>query len=366
MNDMTADLLQRSTETCDSLPGTGSQSATADRIEAAAVLIEGARVQSFAASLWRYLLAQDDQLPDHPAEGLGEAVGNHLVVRWARCADGPVFAVEVIDRRAGCTWEAGASHTGHPCPAGFWRRVHGGPEGAPDGWRAATRDFPLTALACIRQPTFLSVATAIAGPSAPLILDNEHALANLRDDVAYWRGLARAGAPRSIRPYASASDEASPEQQPQDPLQPWAEWKLGDMQEFAALHAPTLVVLPRAISAARKSVYSDPPLVYAALHLLAETYRKVKLGQEDRLTLKAACEALGLSIGGSVDPSNAGEQGDEYFVRWAGRRLFLDQHLAKGSSRDPRFALRIYFHWLQDEQRVLVGWLPSHLSNSKT
>lgn len=100
--------------------------------------------------------------------------------------------------------------------------------------------------------------------------------------------------------------------------------------------------------------------------MLAETYRKVKLSEMDRSALKDECERLGVSIGGSVHPSRAGEAGGEYHVTFEGRKRFLDQHIGKGSSRDARFCLRVYFFWSEESKRAVVGWLPSHLSNSMT
>jgi len=71
-----------------------------------------------------------------------------------------------------------------------------------------------------------------------------------------------------------------------------------------------------------------------------------------------------LQLEGSVAPSVAGEQGDAYFVSWKGRRRFMDLHLRKGGGRDERYCLRVYFFWDEQLQKVVVGWLPSHLSNS--
>lgn len=47
-----------------------------------------------------------------------------------------------------------------------------------------------------------------------------------------------------------------------------------------------------------------------------------------------------------------------------GRRRMFDLHLAKGGGRDERYCLRIYFFWSAEDRKVVVGWLPSHLSNS--
>lgn len=141
---------------------------------------------------------------------------------------------------------------------------------------------------------------------------------------------------------------------------------IADLAGWAAENSDRIIVLGRAVNAAKKSEYQDAPTLYAALEVLASTYPAVKAGSKPRECLKDELLALGIEIGGSVDPGRAGQAGEEYFVRWRGRRRFLDQHLKKGANRDPRFTLRIYFTWDDDMEKVIVGWLPSHLSNSKS
>lgn len=64
------------------------------------------------------------------------------------------------------------------------------------------------------------------------------------------------------------------------------------------------------------------------------------------------------------------EQGDAYFVRWPysdSPRCFLGMHLRNtGNTRDPARCLAIYFFWDPDTLQVVVGWLPSHLPNSRS
>ena len=64
--------------------------------------------------------------------------------------------------------------------------------------------------------------------------------------------------------------------------------------------------------------------------------------------------------------TRAGEQGDEYYVKYGGRRVFLDRHLKKGQAREPRHCFRLYFFWDDDSEQVVVGWLPSHLDSRIT
>jgi hypothetical protein len=138
--------------------------------------------------------------------------------------------------------------------------------------------------------------------------------------------------------------------------------KLCDIADWAAENADRVIVLKRAIHACKKGTYEDPELVYAALDTLATSYRDVKLGLADRMAFKVACEKLGLDYGGSI----AECAGDEYFFDWKGHRTFMDQHVGRGVSRDPRFCFRCYFTWDAEESKVVIGWLPSHLPTRAT
>lgn len=136
------------------------------------------------------------------------------------------------------------------------------------------------------------------------------------------------------------------------------------LTQWSIEHEETVVVLPRARNGAKKSIYHQPELMIDALNLLAGPYRDMRLGKLSAAELNVELERTGLRLAGSVAPSVAGEQGEEYFVRWGGRRRFMDLHLAKGGGRDERYCFRLYFCWDPDSQRVIVGSMPSHLGNS--
>ncbi len=143
-------------------------------------------------------------------------------------------------------------------------------------------------------------------------------------------------------------------------------WSLEALAEWCAEHEEEVVVLPRARNGAKKSRYEEPAVMLQALEFLAGPYRDYRLGLIGREDFDAALTATGLRLAGSVAPSVAGEQGDAYFVSWAGRRRFLELHLAKGGGHDQRYCFRLYFFWDADSERAVVGGMPFHLANSLT
>ena len=90
---------------------------------------------------------------------------------------------------------------------------------------------------------------------------------------------------------------------------------------------------------------------------------------ECRERCAAKLQELGLELAPSISSSRAGEAGDEYYVTYpleGETKRMLEQHLRKGSGREERFCLRIYFFWDKDSKKVIIGWLPSHLDTRAT
>lgn len=142
-----------------------------------------------------------------------------------------------------------------------------------------------------------------------------------------------------------------------------------DLAEWVGQHLAGRVALhSRALRALKDATYDDPPTVYKALLLLANEYRDMRLsGGPDGF--KAKLVGMHLEWTGSITEHRAGEEGETYFVNWpvgSTRREFLREHLRKGSSKDARKCLRIYFFWDSESEQVVIGWLPSHLPNRMT
>jgi len=157
-----------------------------------------------------------------------------------------------------------------------------------------------------------------------------------------------------------SADEAIPIPQDYADMADWIEYHL----------TGRLILHPRAIQGIKKAAYEDVPLVYQALLLLADAYRSMRLGNGDsKKAWEEGLKKLELRFGGSITKERAGEHGNTYFVQYplgTNQRQFLEFHLRKGSTKDDRYCLGIYFFWDDDTQQVVVGWLPSHLDTRAT
>lgn len=130
--------------------------------------------------------------------------------------------------------------------------------------------------------------------------------------------------------------------------------------------AGRLVLHPRAVRGVRDAVYEDVAFVYDCLILLASDYRSMRLGIVEKSVFEQKCDDMKVRLSGSIAKERAGEQGDTYFVKYpigSQKNEFLEFHLRKGTTKDDKYTLGIYFFWHDNTRQVVVGWLPSHLEN---
>jgi hypothetical protein len=130
--------------------------------------------------------------------------------------------------------------------------------------------------------------------------------------------------------------------------------------------AGRMKLLPRALRGLKEVSFGDVGLVCESLELLAREYVDGRRGNGEAWTrFNERIAQLGIVYSKSISDARAGEQGDEYFVRYRGRRCFLEWHLEKGTARSGA-SMRIYFFWDEEEEEVIIGSLPDHLDTRVT
>ena len=322
---------------------------------------------------WSHLIELDPILQVPDVDSVGSCRGDRFQVQWWTADDGLHFAMQTLDTQLGQQWEAFA------IPVSAERTVAGlrtnwsasnEVQDAHDIWSTAFKRYvgPLTS-AC-RHPSFIEIVAAASNPSGiNMVRDDRAQLEHLRHDLEYWQSLARAQEKSArkevaiLRRQSISGPKQAPDSQPPSTA---TTWRFRDIDRWAAQNAERIVILPRAISATKDSIYDAPEVLYQALELLASSYTQWRLGIIDRSAFDEQARNIGVELRRSVSPAAASAHGDQYFVRWAGAKHFLDQHLTKGVSRDPRYCLRIYFFFDEIAGRVVVGSMPNHLDTGAT
>lgn len=124
----------------------------------------------------------------------------------------------------------------------------------------------------------------------------------------------------------------------------------------------------RAVRSLKSACYENTELVYKCLNLLATAYYDYRMGSISYDDFTIACKQIdsGLEERAAITDVAAGMEGDTYYVQHHGKRCKLGRHLTKGSSKDRRYCLRIYFFWDEQDQVIVIGDLPHHLDTSAT
>ena len=156
--------------------------------------------------------------------------------------------------------------------------------------------------------------------------------------------------------------EGKPRSDYPDALEQLEHWVISNLSGFVELS-------DRALKAVRESNFRNTSLVYEALLLMRDYY--VPMRRQGDVELKQRFETrlaeLGLDNSKCFSqPNKAQSFGGEYFVKYQGEKRELDWHLKGSRSRDGRLGFRLYYFWDTETSRVIVGYLPGHLTNDGT
>ena len=158
---------------------------------------------------------------------------------------------------------------------------------------------------------------------------------------------------------------AGPDEEPYypdnwDELELWVE-EYGEGKLF--LHAS-------AIKAAKESPFKDIPFAYKAMEYLVRYFIPMKNRDPDDdqpfLDEKRALEELGIEREPVGTALNDHRYKHEYKRQYDGRMIWLDDHLKWGKGFDPATLFRLYFHYDESTEKVVIGHLPTHLTNRIT
>lgn len=144
-----------------------------------------------------------------------------------------------------------------------------------------------------------------------------------------------------------------------------------DLETWVELYGQGRLVLhPKAIKAAHESPFKDIPLAYKAMDYLVRYYVPMRTRSADDTDAyqrsKQALAELGLeeSDVGTADEIKRYKQ--EYKRQYDGREVTLDRHLKRGVGFGGEFQFRLYFYYDDKAEKVLVGHMPTHLTNRLT
>ena len=110
-----------------------------------------------------------------------------------------------------------------------------------------------------------------------------------------------------------------------------------------------------------------PDKIWSALEWLATTYYDARTGKTQNTDLDASCRlASDMWYKTSQHETTMTSYRNSYTTKVDGRTIWLQEHIGKGTSFDPRRTIRIAFDWDRDLRKVIVGYIGQHQRTSST
>lgn len=152
------------------------------------------------------------------------------------------------------------------------------------------------------------------------------------------------------------------------PVQPLAAFE--DIAEWVRVNlAGHIWIAPKAIRETEKrGKFEDIALFQNTLLMLRDLFVPMKRnpGREKLEAYKANLNKLRLDDEPCFSQDGAIEQFPAYSLVYDSRKYWCNDHIKYGKGYDPRNMFRIYYHWHNDDQILLIGHMPTHLDNKLT
>jgi hypothetical protein len=138
------------------------------------------------------------------------------------------------------------------------------------------------------------------------------------------------------------------------------------VQQAMAAHSDALLVLEQAVRAAEESPYEDIDRVAVILDAMAFIARRRQadaMGQSLRDTFRE----FGIDYRGGIAKGTSSRHRQQYIAHLPGGDVLCEEHIALGSSQDPRHCLRIYFtSRAPGEPRFVIAHVGRHFDVATT
>lgn len=122
------------------------------------------------------------------------------------------------------------------------------------------------------------------------------------------------------------------------------------------------VLKKRSLDYLRDDVFLEKQILFNALEFLATTYFEQRANPgTPRVDLEqASVRACTMRYRDKESKQTMRAYPADFEFQHGGRTYWMEEHLVKGTSRDPQHSMRIGFAWSDQDKRVLVGFIGQH------
>ena len=111
----------------------------------------------------------------------------------------------------------------------------------------------------------------------------------------------------------------------------------------------------------KEAAYFDrPELLYGVLRWLATTYHTTKTGVSCSDLVASCRRASGFRYAPHQSEVTMGKYASDYEITWHGKVVKLKEHVGFGTSRDPKYTVRVAFFFDDRARQVVVGYVGQH------
>lgn len=132
--------------------------------------------------------------------------------------------------------------------------------------------------------------------------------------------------------------------------------------EFAMRHGSKLLFTPGCERVMRTSAFADVTAFGKVLQVLVDGFYPMLADHSKSLKdVEAMLATIPASYAGGMSEITKGKHEQHYFRHYEGEKVDISRHIKLGRAFDPRYTLRLHFHWDALRAKVVVHHAGEHL-----
>lgn len=132
--------------------------------------------------------------------------------------------------------------------------------------------------------------------------------------------------------------------------------------DFAIRHSSKVTFTPRCDRSMKSSTYADLNAFAKVLQILVDGFYPMYATKSRSLQeVEQMLRPIPASYAGGMSDVTKGKSDQAYIALYEGKRVDISRHIKLGRAFDPRYTLRLHFHWDAERTKIVVHHAGEHL-----
>jgi hypothetical protein len=132
--------------------------------------------------------------------------------------------------------------------------------------------------------------------------------------------------------------------------------------DFAMRHSGKVIFTPGCERSMSRSSYADLSAFSKVLQVLVDGFFHMYSSQNKSLKeVEDMLARIPASYAGNMSDVTKGRFEQQYFRQYDGQRVDISRHIKLGRAYDPRYTLRLHFHWDAERVKIVIHHAGEHL-----